>query len=221
MTIPPETIPLPKVIFFDAVGTLFGVRGSVGEIYGELARAFGVNANVKVLDRAFFEAFRSASPMAFPGVRISQVPQHEYQWWRAIAAQTFDKAGVLSQFADFEAFFRSLYTYFETADPWFVYPDTFATLTHWRNQGVELGVLSNFDSRLHPVLSALGLANYFSSVTISTEAGAAKPDPQVFLTALKKHNCLPEQAWHIGDSYREDYEGAQAAGLRGIWLKRE
>lgn len=27
-------------------------------------------------------------------------------------------------------------------------------------------------------------------------------------------------AWHIGDSWQDDYEGAINAGLKGIWLNR-
>lgn len=210
----------PKVIFLDAVGTLFGVKGSVGEVYGSLARQFGVVVDAEALDAAFFQSFRAASPMAFPRVSRSEIPEREFAWWWAIAAQTFQRAGVLDQFTDFSAFFTVLYSHFETADPWLVYPDICSTLTQWCDQGIELGVVSNFDSRIYAVLSALELAEFFSSVTISTEVGAAKPDPQVFATALQKHNCSPSEAWHIGDSFKEDYQGAKAAGLRAIWLKR-
>jgi putative hydrolase of the HAD superfamily len=210
----------PKVIFLDAVGTLFGVKGSVGEVYGSLARQFGVEADAAALDAAFFQSFRAASPMAFPRVSRSEISEREFAWWWAIAAQTFQKAGVLDQFSDFSAFFTVLYSHFETAEPWFVYPDIRSTLSHWCDRGIELGIVSNFDSRIYAVLPALGLSEFFSSVTISTEAGAAKPDAQIFAAALQKHNCLAHEAWHIGDSYKEDYEGAKAAGLRAIWLKR-
>lgn len=210
----------PQVIFFDAVGTLFGVRGSVGEVYSELAHQFGVNVSPDVLDQAFFQSFRAATPMAFPGVSADDIPEREYAWWWAIAAETFQQAGMLNRFTDFSAFFSRLYDHFAKADPWFVYPDAFATLTHWQTQGVELGILSNFDSRIHSVLAALELSQFFTSVTISTEVGAAKPGPQIFAAALAKHQCPASTAWHIGDSLREDYEGARAAGLRGILLKR-
>lgn len=128
---------------------------------------------------------------------------------------------VLKQFSDFSAFFRELYLHFGTAAPWFVYPDVQLALVNWRRLGVELGVLSNFDSRLYPVLESLGLKEYFDSITISTQVRAAKPDPHIFAVALQKHNCPPEAAWHIGDSVIEDYQGAKAAGLRGIWINRE
>ncbi|MFM7546146.1 MAG: HAD hydrolase-like protein, partial [Synechococcales cyanobacterium] len=38
---------------------------------------------------------------------------------------------------------------------------------------------------------------------------------------LATHHCCPQNAWHIGDSVKEDYIGATAAGLRGIWLQRK
>ncbi|NJK54063.1 MAG: HAD-IA family hydrolase, partial [Leptolyngbyaceae cyanobacterium SU_3_3] len=88
-------------------------------------------------------------------------------------------------------------------------------------RGIAIGVLSNFDSRLYAVLKALNLVNFFSSTTISTEVGAAKPSPQIFNAALNKHDCPAELAWHVGDSFKEDYQAAQAAGLRGIWLNRK
>lgn len=212
--------PRPKVIFLDAVGTLFGVRGSVGEIYGNLARQFGVNVEDEFLNHAFFQSFRRSPPMAFPGADITTIPNREFEWWRAIAIETFDQAGGLEQFTDFDSFFDALYAHFATADPWFVYPDISEALTYWRDDGIELGILSNFDSRIHRVVEALGLADFFSSITISTEVGAAKPDFKIFEIALKKHHCSPQAAWHVGDSFKEDYEGAKAAGLRAIWLKR-
>jgi putative hydrolase of the HAD superfamily len=85
---------------------------------------------------------------------------------------------------------------------------------------IPLAIVSNFDSRLYAVLHALDLAPYFSSITISTETGVAKPDPKIFAIALEKHHVSPELAWHIGDSFEDDYRAACAAGLRGIWLRR-
>jgi putative hydrolase of the HAD superfamily len=70
------------------------------------------------------------------------------------------------------------------------------------------------------VLQGLELLDYFASITISMEAGTAKPNRQIFEVALHPHGCLPQDAWHIGDSFTEDYQAAQNAGLRGIWLRR-
>jgi putative hydrolase of the HAD superfamily len=210
----------PQVIFLDAVGTLFGVRGSVGEVYAELARSFGVEVDAKPLNRAFYESFKAAPPPIFPDIAPAELPVKEFEWWRDIAIATFSSMGVLDRFADFDEFFDRLYAHFATADPWFVYPDVYPALDRWREMGIALGIVSNFDSRLYTVLNALDIGEFFTSVTISTEVGAAKPERQIFTTALDKHGCPAGAAWHIGDSYSADYEGANASGIKGIWLKR-
>jgi putative hydrolase of the HAD superfamily len=210
----------PRVILLVAVRTLCGAEGSVGQAYATVAQRFGLEADAEALNTAFFEQFKAADPMAFPGSDPTDIPAQEYAWWRTIAEKTFQKTGYWEQLKDFEAFFADLYAYFAGADPWFVYPDAYHSLERWRSQDIEMGIISNFDSRIYTVLDSLALADFFTSITLSTEVGAAKPDSQIFTAALKKHGCQPSEAWHVGDSYRDDYEGARTAGIRGIWLKR-
>mgnify|MGYP002777013204 FL=1 len=210
----------PKVIFLDAVGTLFGVKGSVGEIYGTIAASFGVNVEPSQLNKAFFKSFKASPPLAFPNVESCQIPQLEYHWWKIIAYSTFTRVGAVEQFLDFDEFFNQLYHYFAQADPWFVYPDVKNALTRWQHQGIELGIISNFDSRIDSVLKQLELESFFTSITISSETGFAKPHQHIFTTALEKHDCLPSQAWHIGDSPTEDYHGAKAIGITPFLINR-
>ncbi|HEY9846957.1 MAG TPA: HAD-IA family hydrolase, partial [Candidatus Caenarcaniphilales bacterium] len=195
----------PQVIFLDAVGTLFGVRNSVGEVYGQLARRVGVEVEALPLNQAFIQSFQAAPRAVFPGVAAADLPSYEFRWWQAIAAQSFERVGALHQFSDFPRFFSDLYAHFATAEPWIVYADVRPMLKYWQTVGIQLGVISNFDRRLYSVLEALDLAPFFTSITISTEAGAAKPDPQIFGAALEKHGGRALHAWHIGDSLRDDY----------------
>ncbi|MDJ0796199.1 MAG: HAD family hydrolase [Calothrix sp. MO_167.B12] len=210
----------PKVIFLDAVGTLFDVQGSVGEVYSQIAREFNVEASAETINKTFFSCFKASPPPTFPDIDEQDIPQSEFAWWRNISYQTFEKAGVVAQFSDFSAFFSELYIHFGTSEPWFVYADVVSSLNKWQKMGIELGIISNFDSRIYSVLQGLELRDFFKSITISTQVGVAKPDPKIFARALEKHNCPPTAAWHIGDSIREDYQAANAAGLRGIWINR-
>ncbi len=212
---------IPTVIFLDAVGTLFGVQGSVGQIYGEMARQFGVEVPAAELNRAFYQSFRAAGAPAFPNTLAAEIQEQEYIWWKNVVIATFNQLGKLQQFQDFDSFFAQLYAYFATASPWFIYPDVLPALQRWRAFDVQLGILSNFDSRVYAVLDALNLSHFFSSVTISTEVGAAKPDAKIFQVALQKHLCEPGRTWHIGDRFDEDYQAACALGMRGIWLHRK
>jgi putative hydrolase of the HAD superfamily len=211
----------PKVIFFDAVGTLFGVRGSVGEIYSAIALAeAGIELTADSVDRAFIQSFKASKPPVFPGVEAAKIPQMEFEWWEEIARDTFAKVGVFSHFSDFRAFFGKLYDYFATDRPWYIYSDVIPALQVWQDKGVELAIISNFDTRLDRVLELLELKQFFCSVTISSITGSAKPDSQIFLTALAKHNCQSKEVWHIGDSLNEDYLGAQAVGIKPFLLDR-
>ncbi|MEE3716561.1 HAD-IA family hydrolase [Tumidithrix elongata RA019] len=218
----------PKIIFLDAVGTLFGVRGSVGEAYAKIASEFEVEVVARDINKAFIQSFITAPRMAFPEVEASEIPKQEYQWWKAIAVQTFTQTDSIQKFQDFEQFFQRLYAYFAGADPWFVYEDVLPALTNWQGQGIEMGIISNFDSRIYPVLKALDLERFFTSFTISTEVGAAKPDVKIFRHGLTKYariegenSSFQHQIWHIGDSFTEDYQGAIAAGLNAFWLDRD
>ncbi len=211
---------LPKVIYLDAFGTLFGVKGSVGELYSNLARTASVDTNADAVNRSFYQSFAAAERMAFPGAAPKAIPELEYHWWKTVVSETFERVGALDKFDDFETFYAGLYGYFETAAPWYMYDDTLSALNRWQALGIELGIISNFDSRLYRVLSVLGLSPYFQSVTISTEVGAAKPSAEIFKAALAKHSCSAAQAWHVGDSESEDYAGAQAIGMRAILIAR-
>lgn len=210
----------PKVIFLDAVGTLFGVKGSVGEIYSQIAREFGVDASPKTLDKAFYQSFKASPPATFPDAEVQDIPQREFEWWYTLAQNTFKSAGVIQQFDDFETFFSELYIHFGTSEPWYLYPDVIPALTNWQKKGIELGIISNFDSRIFSVLQALELRDFFTSITISTQVGAAKPSRKIFGVALAKHNCHANCAWHVGDSSNDDYHGASSVGMRGVLIKR-
>lgn len=211
----------PKVIFFDAVGTLFGIKGTVGDVYASFTKQIGLDLSPDQLNQAFKKSWQKASSPVFSGVDSQQIPEAEYKWWKDIVEKTFKEVGVFEQIPDFTALFTRIYAHFATADPWEVYPDSVKSLKQWHKIGIELGVISNFDTRLYAVLELLGLSQYFQSITISSYTGSAKPDPRIFLAALEKHNCVPQKAWHIGDSLKEDYEGAKAVGIKAILIERK
>lgn len=210
----------PRVIFFDAMGTLFGLRESVGDIYGNIAEKFGVKVDSTQLNQAFFTVFKTAPALAFTESDRVLLTKLEYQWWYAIAAQAFNEIQVLENFTDFDQFFQTLYDYFATEQPWFIYPDVLPSLNYWQKQGVQLGIISNFDSRLYNVLEHLELRDFFNNIVLSSMSETAKPDIKIFQLALEKYDCLPEQAWHIGDSLKEDYHGAIHAGLKAFLIQR-
>jgi putative hydrolase of the HAD superfamily len=84
-----------------------------------------------------------------------------------------------------------------------------------------LGLLTNGASCLQrEKLACSGLSSYFQAVVVAGEFGASKPDPAIFEHTLALLGARPEDACMIGDNLTRDIEGANAAGIAGIWLNR-
>jgi putative hydrolase of the HAD superfamily len=78
--------------------------------------------------------------------------------------------------------------------------------------GLALACVSNWDISLRSHLEEAHLDGYFTEIVSSAEAGAAKPDPEVFRLAVERLGVTPERTVHIGDG-DTDREGAAAAGI--------
>lgn len=209
-----------QVIFFDAAQTLFHINGSVAEIYLQYAVHHGFRqtpTSLVSITQAFSRAFKDASPPVFAPTEPAALKQSERLWWFDIVHNVFYRVGM---FEGFDEFFEEVFQVFEDPKTWKLYPETEAVLRQLKAQGLELGIISNFDSRLFPVLRGLGIEQFFDTITISSLSQAAKPAPKIFHLALEKHAVDPEDAVHVGDSLKEDVEGATKAGLTGVLIDR-
>jgi putative hydrolase of the HAD superfamily len=81
----------------------------------------------------------------------------------------------------------------------------------------SLGIVSNGNS--YP--DRCGLPDRFRFSVFADEHGSRKPDRRLFEAAVRLAGCRPDQILHVGDSLLEDVAGAQAAGLRAVWINRE
>ncbi|HEY7121045.1 MAG TPA: HAD-IA family hydrolase [Solirubrobacterales bacterium] len=100
------------------------------------------------------------------------------------------------------------------------YPDAAPALRELRDRGTRLVAVSNWDCSLPAVLDRVGLRELLDGVVSSAGAGARKPDPAIFASALELAGCGPEEALHVGDTREEDIAGARAAGIRALLIDR-
>jgi putative hydrolase of the HAD superfamily len=206
-----------RAVFFDAAGTLLRLRRSVGETYRDMAGSHGVRATPEAIGKAFDAVFAAAPPLAFPAASPGTVRRLEKQWWYDVVRLVFEQVGPIERF---DEYFESLFRFFSTAAAWELYPEVETVAKVFKERGLILGVISNFDSRIYPILSELGIFKLLDSVHISSREGVSKPDPAIFKKALEAHHLHPGEAVHIGDSMAEDMKGAAAAGLGCIYLNR-
>jgi len=71
------------------------------------------------------------------------------------------------------------------------------------------------------VLERLGLAEMLDGIVTSAACGARKPSPEIFEHALGVAGVAAHDALHVGDSFAEDVDGARAAGIEAVLIKRD
>jgi len=200
------SLPISAVTF-DVGGTLIEVCPSVGHVYAEVAARHGVrNLSAKSLDRRFTAAWRAANSFS-----------HSRSDWAALVDATFRG---LTERPPSQTFFPELYDRFSAPDAWRVYEDVVPMLEALAARGLKLGVISNWDERLRPLLDRLKLAGHFEAIIASREVGSSKPSRGIFEHAVRKLGLPPGAVLHVGDSQAMDVRGARAAGLPALLLHR-
>lgn len=206
-----------QAVFFDAADTLFYIREGLGKTYSEPAKKYGVNPSPEELKKSFSKHFSSAPPLAFSDVDGSERKKLEKKWWFDVVKNVYSDVGM---FENFENYFEDLFEVFRTS-AWAIFPETKEVLTYLKEKGYRLVVVSNFDSRVYDVCKSLEIYDYFDDYVISSEAGFAKPDIEIFQIALDNNDLSPEQCIHFGDNYLNDYISPVTIGVNAVFLDRK
>jgi putative hydrolase of the HAD superfamily len=202
--------PWPRVILFDALGTLVALEPPAPRLQAELASRLGLEVTEAQASQAVaaeisyyrghLDEGRDPDSLATLRRRCAGVLRD------ALPAPELD----LDRLA--EALLASLR--FTT------FPDVAPALIGARGHGRRLVVVSNWDVSLNGVLAALELAPLLDGIVTSAVAGARKPSPAIFEHALALVRAEPAEAIHVGDSLEEDVAGARAAGIEPVLIRR-
>lgn len=202
-------------IFFDAAGTLIRLVRGVGMEYSEVLARHQISLEPDRLQAAFLQEWKGMPPQTPTGRPRNG---EDAEWWKELVFRVLDRCGDHSEARLREAAFHDLYQRFAEPGVWELYPEVHAVLTRLRQMGCRIGVLSNFDGRLHTIFKHLGLERTFDLVLISAEAGYDKPHPGIFRKAEGLTGS--RQPWHVGDDPEADWQGAKLAGWKWFELRR-
>jgi putative hydrolase of the HAD superfamily len=196
-----------RAVTFDVGGTLIEVWPSVGHVYAEVAARNGIKGlSAALLNQRFAVAWRSANQFGYSRAD-----------WAALVDATF--LGLTDR-PPSQNFFPELYECFSTPGAWHIFDDVIPALQALTERGLKLGVVSNWDERLRPLLERLRLADYFETILVSSEVGSAKPAAAIFQHAARGLGLPSEAVLHVGDDLTMDMQGARAAGLQALLLRR-
>jgi putative hydrolase of the HAD superfamily len=198
---------LVRAVTLDVGGTLIQPWPSVGHVYAAVASECGVSGLApESLNHQFKLAWAARAPFDYSRAA-----------WRELVNRTF--AGLTPEPPSAECFER-IYERFAHAEAWRIFPDVVPGLNLLRERSIRLGVITNWDERVTPLLEQLGLARWFEVIVVSYEVKSAKPDCAIFLEAAGRLGLDPAEILHVGDSAEEDVAGAEAAGYQTALLER-
>ena len=205
---------LPEAVLLDALGTLVALEPPAPNLRHALSSGFGVAVSGRDAERAI------AAEIAYYRAHLDegrdQATLGELRracarvMWAALPAEANEQL-------DPEALVPVLLESLEFT----VFDDVRPSLRELRDRGLSVVVVSNWDVSLTDVLRRLGLSPLLDGIVTSAAVGARKPAAAIFEHALRLARTAPGRAAHVGDSVLEDVEGARAAGIEAILVRRD
>jgi putative hydrolase of the HAD superfamily len=100
------------------------------------------------------------------------------------------------------------------------YPGVPETLMLILDRGLPMAIVTDAHSRDATIrLEKSGLLSFFTCIVSSDLAGAKKPAPEPFLTALEMLRTDPAKTLLIGDSPRRDIKPCRELGIRTVYAR--
>ncbi len=207
-----------RLVCLDAGFTLLAPRSTLGDGLRNLLAGHGhdisdeqVHKAWEVADTWFWDSYhRSGNDTWGDDAKIDEA-------WREYHSLMLRELGVEHPDHQLvEAILAAQYA----PESWELYADVLPAVRELRELGMRLGIVSDWGSNLVPMVNALGLGGALDFVIASGAVGLSKPDPALFRLAATRAGVPPREALMVGDSYRADIEGAEAAGMDGILIRR-
>ena len=201
----------PKAVFFDVdftliyPGPMFRAEG-----YQAFCARFGMEVDPSRFDLGVASA---AALLESPGDT-----RYDPDIYIAYTRHIIEQMGGVGERLDVCA--REIYAEWAACQHFELYeevPDVLRALT---GAGIRIGLISNSHRCLASFQSHFELQGLISATVSSSEHGFMKPHPSIFAMALQLVDVKPDEAVMVGDSLRQDVEGALRAGMRAVLLHR-
>src|SRR5689334_1944370 len=125
-----------RAVTFEVGGTFLEPWPSVGHVYSRVAAEAGLSCDAELLNRAFVRAWGGRSGFGYTRAE-----------WFELVRQSFAEFGEVAP-----SLFEAIYERFAEARCWKIYKDVRPAVERLKSAGTRLGVISNWDERLIPLL---------------------------------------------------------------------
>jgi putative hydrolase of the HAD superfamily len=115
---------------------------------------------------------------------------------------------------------REIYAEWAACRHFNLYDEVPEVLSRLTAAGVRIGLISNSHRSLASFEEHFELHGMIAGAVSSSEHGLMKPHPSIFRAVLDLVDVAASEAVMVGDSVRQDVEGALRAGMRAVLLHR-
>ena len=206
-----------KAVFFDFYHTLVRYEPPREELQARALQEFGIEVSPEVLRRPIV----IADEFIYQEITRTPLSQLSAEDKTALYARyqriVLKEAGIE---ANEQLIFGLLGKMRQFDMKLVLFDDVMPVLADFKGRGLILGLISNVDRDIAPLLNELGLASLLQVVVTSQDVGFNKPRPEIFREALRQAGIQAAEAIYIGDQYQIDVIGAKKAGMEGVLLDR-
>src|SRR5256885_14507242 len=200
-----------RAVFFDVDFTLIYPGPT---FRGEGYQAFCARHGMEVDASRFADAVASAAPL----LDGPEDTPYDSDIFVAYTRHIIEQMGGRGPQVD--ACAREIYAEWAACHHFELYDDVARVLAALAAQGVLIGLISNSHRCLASFQSHFELQGLITCAVSSSEHGYMKPHPSIFAAALQLVNVPAHEAMMVGDSVKQDVEGALAAGMQAVLLHR-
>jgi putative hydrolase of the HAD superfamily len=206
-----------KAVFFDLYHTLIGYDPPREDaVAGTLAR-MGVNVLPKSLRRPlvtadeFFYRETAKKPLK------ERTEEETMALWASYQTVVLKEAGITPTL---ELIKNILADMKKAKYELVLFEDVLPALNALAARKVALGLISNADRDISPLLEKLGVLPLLKVRLTSQEAGVSKPHPGIFRKGAELMGVTPSEVLYVGDQWVVDVQGARGAGMQALLLDR-
>jgi putative hydrolase of the HAD superfamily len=212
---------LLKAVFFDWFNTLAVYHPPREELQSQAIREFGFSVSTEQVKPALLNADKlvfdenAKYPMRLRNKKeqTEVYTQYETLLLKYIGIDLSDELATVTKiFKRVEELYGDI--------GFVLYDDVIQVMKKLRDMDLKIGLITNLEIDMKPICSGLGLDPYLDFIITSGEAGSDKPQPEIFMLALKKAGVEASEAVHVGDQYKIDAVGAMNAGIKPIIIDR-
>jgi putative hydrolase of the HAD superfamily len=200
-----------KAVFFDVDFTLIYPGPTFrGEGYQQFCARHGMSVDPSGFDQAVVDA----------SFVLDEAQDHIYDpaIFIRYTRHIIERMG--GQGPGLDACAREIYEEWAACQHFSLYDDVEPALTELAGRGLQLGLISNTHRSLTSFQSHFELERLISGAISSSEHGFMKPHPSIFEAGLKLLDVAAPDAVMVGDSLKQDIEGARRVGMQAVLVNR-